>query len=235
MSYMIENKITFTTGLLLIVLPVSFALYANREVSDAIKFTAVVSLAFFYYWNFIWTDKKISEQRVAEIRKHNENKDKKHIENILSMAEAVNSFYSVDEKQHLRSNIFLKPNGEELYQIAAQYNMNTSKDLKIKIPLNKGATGEAWLTQTTIWADKKHIYNGEHRIPENERKKLPSNICWICSHPIIKNNETIAVINIDGDKEIEDPSLKENIENIVRLISKLLEDYDLTILKSGNN
>lgn len=176
-----------------------------------------------------------NEQQVSEYKKYYLSKDKENIERILSFAEIVNKFYDENKKQRIRSNIFLKDSTYRGYQIYAQYNMSLDPDHRVNIPINKGVTGEAWLTKSQVWANHDQIYRGVHRLTIVDREN-PCKLQWICSTPIIKtdsngNSETIAVFNIDGNKAVDDEALKERIQETGIIIVHILERYNLDCLR----
>lgn len=124
---------------------------------------------------------------------------------IQSKLSSIERFKHFDPSQTLRSNIFLskQKNGKTIYYVACFYNMDAYEDKQIEILENMGCTGEAWSTKRQVWGDKKRIFQeGKYRVPDDQLKKVWRDLEWICSTPIIKDGNVIAVLNFDGNKRL---------------------------------
>lgn len=121
----------------------------------------------------------------------------------------VDTLQHLDQSQNLRSNIFLLKKKYKQYYLAESYNMKTDDDRTLEIPENMGCTGEAWRTKMQVWGEKGRIFqDGNHRIPKELLKKVKEDLEWICSTPIIKKQNVVAVLNFDGNKPMNEEQRK---------------------------
>lgn len=120
---------------------------------------------------------------------------------IKTKLSTIDQFLCFDQSQMLRANIFKLNKKTKCYYIEYQYNMDNFSDKAISIPVNKGCTGEAWLTKNQIWGDQHKIFSeGSFNVPKEQYNKVPTDLIWICSTPIVKKDQVIAVMNFDGNK-----------------------------------
>lgn len=151
------------------------------------------------------------------------NLKKEQAEKLLSTVDNINSLMN---GQRLRSNIFCLNRKKDKYCIRYSYNMNGYNDKNILIPVNMGCTGEAWRDRRQVWGKRDKIFkSGDFRIPAEELNKVPEDIQWICSTPIVDNNgEMIAVMNFDGNREMsqtEEELIKKHCEKICEELKEI--------------
>ncbi|MBA7688779.1 hypothetical protein ES703_97268 [subsurface metagenome] len=139
----------------------------------------------------------------------------------------VDTLKHLNKSQNLRSNIFLLDKKHKRYYIAESYNMKTDNDRTLAIPENMGCTGEAWRTKMQVWGERDRIFkDGNHRIPEELLKKVKEDLEWICSTPIIKNQNVVAVLNFDGNKPMNEEHRK-IIESHANCVASELSEVNL--------
>lgn len=142
----------------------------------------------------------------------------------------VDVLKNLEPSQNLRSNIFLFNKKSGKYYIVESYNMNIDCDRTIEIPENMGCTGEAWRTKTQVWGEKNRIFkDGNHRLPEEPLKKVRKDLEWICSTPIVKNQKVIAVLNFDGNKQMN-VSQKETIKQHANRVASDLSEFNFNAI-----
>ena len=229
------KQLNFWFGFILLLIPFIVPILFPNNLYIVIIITVFFFFTYFFVYQNNEKEKRLLEHReLNELRKYYFSKDKKNIEKILSFAEIINNFYYDNQTQRIRSNIFMKDLHD--YRIYAEYNMSSFPDHNVRIPENRGATGEAWLTKKQVWANKEEIFQGVHRLTIEEKGKIVKDLEWVCSTPIIRTNsegnpETIAVLNIDGNKVVNDKILNERIQRTAIMIVYILNNYDLDCLK----
>jgi hypothetical protein len=140
-----------------------------------------------------------------------------------TMLACVDQVRRLDASQNLRSNIFVFDRKKRIYRIVASHNMADDDDRNVEIPENLGCTGEAWRSRGQVWGPKGHILHvGDHRIPEDQVKKIRTDLEWICSTPITDwDGNVIAVLNFDGNKAMNDEQQLQIKQQASRLASEL--------------
>jgi hypothetical protein len=152
-------------------------------------------------------------------------KIKNEIQTKLSQVDVLQH---LDQSQNLRSNMFLLEKKYGRYYLAESYNMKADNDRTLEIPENMGCTGEAWRTTMQVWGGKDRIFEeGSHRIPEELLRKVKNDLEWICSTPIIKNQNVVAVLNFDGNKPM-DGDQKKTIASHANCVASELSEVNLS-------
>lgn len=214
MNFAFSKTPSFIFGLLLFILIVSIATVPLhlKIYYKVFILSGAVALYFFseYYRYKHLTDKLIANE----------------IKRLLSTAQEFSSKFG----QRIRSNIFFskKRNKKTYYYIKHYYNMETFNDKNIEIPENMGCTGEAWRTKSQVWGDKEMIFSrGRLRIPDEQLEKVPEDLQWVCSTPIVdKNGNVIAVMNFDGNGDLT-PMQVEEIKTRCHIICEELKNIIL--------
>jgi len=102
--------------------------------------------------------------------------------------------------------------------------MDSYDDKNLEVPLNMGCTGAAWQSKQQKFVLRKDFQQeAKHYLPESEWKKVWKDITWICSTPVFKNHQIIAVLNIDGDKN-PGVEVQERIKRKGQSLADLLGD-----------
>lgn len=212
MNFGILKTPAFWTGLALYELSTVVAILFIPSTSLNIVFKMlliVLSVILYFAWQLFMVN-QLSQLKIKQ--------------NVQARLADVKGLQHLDQSQNLRANVFILNKRNKYYYIAESYNMETDADKNINIPENMGCTGEAWRNKTQVWGDKAHILKvGDHRIPEKEVQKVKTDLEWICSTPIVKNRNVIAVLNFDGNKQM-DPTQRNTIkQNASRTASELCE------------
>jgi hypothetical protein len=148
---------------------------------------------------------------------------------VNKMLTSIDQFKRFDPKQRLRSNILFvcydSDKNVGKYRIRYSYKMDVFSDKLIEIPINMGCTGEAWRTKNQIWGDKKIIFSSSpFRIPDEELEKVPKDLEWVCSTPIVdRNGNVAAVLNFDGNRSLGNKQ-KDEIKKHCQKIAEDLKD-----------
>lgn len=137
---------------------------------------------------------------------------------------SIDKFLKFDDSQRLRSNIFFYKKNQKKYFIKYQHNMETSDDKSMELPENLGCTGEAWRSKKQVWGNKDKILKiGDYRVPSEQLEKVPLDLEWICSTPILRDSDVIAVMNFDGNKPVSEEQQKEIMNHCSNICIKLKE------------
>lgn len=137
---------------------------------------------------------------------------------------SIDKFLQFDSTQRLRSNIFFCNEKTKKYFIKYKYNMDLDNDKNIQIAVNRGCTGDAWSQKKQVWGTKDLIFSkGDYRLTSDELEKVPSDLEWICSTPILKDDEVIAVLNFDGNKPMDSAQQKEIMDHCNKICEKIKE------------
>lgn len=143
------------------------------------------------------------------------------VEGILA---SIDKFLQFDNTQRLRSNIFFCNEKTKKYFIKYKYNMDLDNDKSIEIAINRGCTGDAWSQKKQVWGTKDTIFSkGDYRLTADELEKVPSDLEWICSTPVLKDNEVIAVLNFDGNRQLTEEQQKQIRDHCQKRCEKLKE------------
>lgn len=141
------------------------------------------------------------------------------VEGILA---SIDKFLKFDDRQRLRSNIFFYKKKNKHYFIKYHHNMETCDDKSMEIPENLGCTGEAWRSKKQVWGDKDKIFKvGDFKVPLEQLEKVPKDLEWICSTPILRDSNVIAVMNFDGNKPVSQEQQKEIMNHCSNTCEKL--------------
>jgi hypothetical protein len=202
---------TFYLGLFLFA-PGAFTLYSRIPFSTPYPEVIIFSLIVAYIFN--------------EHYKRLELANKAKPEDITRLISLVGSF-GVIGNQRVRANIFKPDTKVAMYKICYHHNMDSDNDRDVEIPFNMGCTGEAHRTGVQIFcADKRQfIKPGTRQIPDEQAAKLKTDLEWICSTPIIRDGDVLAILNIDGDKLVNDDFyslVKQFSVRCARLLSDIL-------------
>lgn len=144
----------------------------------------------------------------------------------------IKSLQHLDKDQNLRANIFILNRKRRYYYIAENHNMEADSDKNINIPENMGCTGEAWRNKTQVWGNKAHILKiGDHRIPEKEVTKVRTDLEWVCSTPIVRNQSVVAVLNFDGNRQM-DFTQQDTIKQLANRVTSELSEINFNSIYS---
>jgi len=205
-------SIPFLLGLLSYLFVVVLALIAIPKIGKPLKVFMLIVAILLYGWNYYSNKQEMTQSFKDEL--------------IKSKFATIERFQHFNPEQRLRVNIFKQHRrGKEIfYTITYSYNMDNDADKLIEIPDNMGCTGEAWNSKKQVWGDQKRIFEeGRYRVPDEELKKVPADLVWICSTPILgKYGEVMAVINIDGNRHVEEKQ-KEEIKKHCNLLADELK------------
>lgn len=208
---------TFILGGLLLIIFTIFAVI-NINIWLGWKIIIVCAVFVIYSINQFYSSKKISEKIKAKI--------------ISTLLKSIDQFRQFIPEQKLRSNIFFlyKKGKGRVYRIKYSYNMDESEDKNIEIPENLGCTGEAWRTKHQVFGTQEKIFRaGEYKVPEDQLKKVPSDLKWICSTPILDyKGDVIGVMNFDGNRELN-PDQIEQIKGHCQRTSEELKEILLEL------
>lgn len=135
----------------------------------------------------------------------------------------------IPPSQKLRVSIFRlkRKGGKKVSVMAYHHNFNGDDDQHIVIPDNMGVTGAVLRGNHQIFANAGDILaKGMYRLPEEDYKKVPSGIKWICGTPIRSkaDGHIIAVLDIDGDADLDGKNAEE-AKSFARDIADKLGKY----------
>jgi hypothetical protein len=172
---------------------------------------------------------KIIQHLLSVINKHDSPKDdmERIIQNVM---ERVRELDYLSPGQSLRANIFHRKLAADTYEMIYQYNMDGASDRGLVIPLNMGVTGEVFRTKTQKIVAKKNFYGvAPYRLPNDLIQKVPNDLQWICSTPIINDKgDVIATLSFDGDRDCE-----HEFETIAELANTLVLTLKIPLAKLG--
>jgi len=172
---------------------------------------AVWTLPILFWWKCLLVVLSLifyTTQQLFQWPELTEGLNKKLIEKTLSGVEYFNKFNS---GQRFRSNVFFCDHRQKKFYLKYGYNMDNYEDKNIHIPINMGCTGEAWRDRKQVWGDYGKIFSdGSYRIPQEELNKVPKDLQWICSTPILDDTgNVLAVLNFDGNKAVNSEQQQE--------------------------
>ncbi len=198
----------FYTGGSILIISIILGVY-QLNISIAWKVIIVFTVVVLYSINQFYHSKKMSEQIKAKL--------------IFGILKSIEQFKHLIPGQRLRSNIFFKK--KVTYKIKYSYNMDEFADKNIEIPVNLGCTGEAWRTKRQIFGPKEKIFiGGEYKVPDEQLKKVPGDLEWVCSTPILnESGDVIAVLNFDGNRVLN-PEQQDKIKRHSLRISQDLQE-----------
>ncbi len=206
---------TFWLGLLLYGLAAGFAIISLPLEDHGIKWFLMALAAVLYALNETFRFSELSRKELDE-----------QIDQRLSCVQALQY---LSPTQKLRSNIFREFRRERLYRIWRHHNMARHDDLTIEIPFNRGCTGKAWLEKRQIWAGReKFMTPAEDRVPEEQAKKVPPDLRWICSTPIRHKHKVLGVLNFDGNVDMNEEQqarIEEHAQRVAHELSNSLSKY----------
>ena len=101
----------------------------------------------------------------------------------------------------VRSNLFEMTDNERVRIISSlTFNMNRGEELTISLPVGCGSTGRCFESGQPNIAIFSEGWS-EDRMEEPEFRKLPPNLSWIISVPVVANERALRpnwVLNVDG-------------------------------------
>ena len=196
MKYGIFSTPSFYFGGLLLIISTILAVW---KITLALpwKIVILILVMFIYSLNQVFQYRRVSSAIKEKL--------------IRSVLKSIEQFNQLIPGHRLRSNIFFFNKKKRIYFIEQQWNMNGFDDKSIEIPENLGCTGEAWRTKNQVFGTKTRIFeSGDFRIPLEQLRKVPKDLEWICSTPIFNDNrEVIAVMNFDGNKELNQSQMEQ--------------------------
>lgn len=109
--------------------------------------------------------------------------------------------------ESIRVNIMLLDESGQHLTIKYLHGFSDSDmDRSIKIPINTGCAGQAWLHREPLVGDLSDLLESKVRwgLPQPEIEKIRKSLKSIFSMPIIKDDQCIGILNFDSDNTIEE-------------------------------
>ena len=235
--FIVMRRISFWTGWFIPVIPFLFALYYYSINLFLILGIMVIYLIAYFIFDSSKLLKELKIQREEKNIEEQKSLIKEYLKKQINLKlSCVDLLHSIDTNQCLRSNIFVYYKNSEHYTMKYKYNMEEWPDKTIKIPVNRGCTGDAWNEKTQIFRTRDIFIDKDKTsgVPQEELNKVPNDLEWICSTPIFDNNNVLAVLNFDGNKEMTEQD-KEKIKVHARRVASELSNDLILLNKFINN
>lgn len=125
--------------------------------------------------------------------------DQKHLKNFLQIAVDITAQKLSLPKKLVRANVFVPAGDVLVIPEGAQHNMDGHPDISIRIPLEMGSTGKAFLDREVHVAVFQGDW-GDDTLPTEELAKVHPDLKWIISIPLSdeRDGRVFGVMNIDG-------------------------------------
>lgn len=213
----------YYTGLILVAIPTGITCWLNWETisTNIYVFIFVIGvLAFAYSINQYYLIPRYLRKERTDF-----------VKNALQWIQPIKE---LSDGHMLRANVCIRNDKEGYYSIEKGWhlNMDHHNDRYIKIPINRGCTGNTWTRTTQIWQDYPEIFDDKRAdgLPKQEIEKVWADMRWICSTPIISKNKVVGVLNIDGDQDLtkqneSNGKYKELIKNVASRIATELSHH----------
>ena len=148
------------------------------------------------------------------------------VEQIRILLSSVDTLKILDSDQNLRANLFCEKHIPK-FCIVQSYNMEGDSDKDLEIPHNRGCTGQAWASRSQIWAEKDKFFDESAAcaLPPTEKEKVRRDLEWICSTPVVKKGQILAILNFDGNRvmsETQKASIMQHASKVAEGLGNLL-------------
>jgi transcriptional regulator with GAF, ATPase, and Fis domain len=145
------------------------------------------------------------------------------IEKMLELM--VKSLWGPVDSSHFRSNVMVYNPKTEKLQIKYRYNMMGAIDRDFKLAVDQGCAGRAFKRKKPFWVD---ILESTHEKYLVDSGQVWSNMKSVMSVPIFLQKDTIGVLNIDSDLDMN--TSRFNRENVY-IIVNAYADIVATVLE----
>lgn len=185
---------------LLLIIPIVIGVWESLDIIYKAGLVALLGIVNFYFVYYEYKQPNFEIEKMLELM--------------------VKSLWGPENSSHFRSNVMMFNPKTEKLQIKYQYNMMGAVDRDFKLAPDQGCAGRAFSRKKPFWVD---ILESTHEKYFVDSGQVWSSMKSVMSVPIFLQKDTIGVLNIDSDLDMNTSKFdQENVYILVNAYSEMI-------------